>query len=301
MTDKPDSTPTVIYILGAGASGTTVLSMMLGAHPEAVCVGEMSRIDEWLAWDKPDSSGEPMSRSELWRELAADREDGQLGIHRSDRPVPTQPPRGRGQNTQVLHRILKGRETPAEDQLFTDIVARNLAIYRHVSSRSGAKVIVDSSKDLLRLHYLLASGMFSVVPVWMVRNGLAYVESKKRRGGRAPLSTMRWIGLNRRVESHWRRFRLGQSGTHLSYESFVKDPESNLTKIVESAGLAWDPAMLNYHERVQHLIAGSPHRFEPKPLSDFNKNVSNLSFTDRASFTMMGGPYWNRRFGAGSG
>ncbi len=59
----------VIYILGAGSSGSTLLSLLLGAHSRMVNVGEISHIDRYRALDLNCGCGERVSKCSFWSKV----------------------------------------------------------------------------------------------------------------------------------------------------------------------------------------------------------------------------------------
>src|SRR5690606_6059257 len=65
-TDEPTRVDTAC-ILSAGHSGSTLLNLMLGGHPEAVAVGEITHLPKNLALNTPCQCGVPVGECGFWQ------------------------------------------------------------------------------------------------------------------------------------------------------------------------------------------------------------------------------------------
>lgn len=283
-TGTADHTPCVVYIFGAGNSGSTLLSMALGAHSQAVGVGELSRIDQFRAYDMDCSCGEPLSKCDLWGQVSTDTTIAPLT------------------STSSMYKLLRGKNwSPllAADPHALSIMQRNLDEYREIASASKKPVIVDSSKDLFRLAYLYRSGKIRLVPVYLVRDGRAYIDSMKRRGFGAIWSLPRWIRKNLAAARVYKLLRPKDRGIRLDYHEFTQNPEGVLRHICDLAGMEYESGMLDYHAHTAHNIAGTRTRTSPKPIEPRTEWKKRLSIFDKLVFTLAGGHYFNRCFGVG--
>ena len=57
------------YILSAGRSGSTLLSRMLGAHPETFAVGEISHLPKNIALNTTCMCGSPVRECPVWNSV----------------------------------------------------------------------------------------------------------------------------------------------------------------------------------------------------------------------------------------
>lgn len=272
--------PVVIYIIGAGNSGTTLLSMVLGAHPQMVSVGELSQLDRYCAFDSLCTCGEPVSRCSFWTRINDD----------SKSRFPLNPTSSLSQL--LLHRGSILRHDPHCASVFS----RNTELYEKISEVSGRPVIVDASKSPLRLYYLFRSGQIQLIPVYIARDGRAYMDSAKRRGGHAISAYFRWIRHNLVALTVLKRMRPGERMLHINYSEFTQAPALYLKEICKQAGLDYDAAMLNYHEQTFHNISGMRTRFALEPIKPNEAWQERLSVFSRALFALLGGHYFNRRF-----
>ena len=278
MAQTISHTPQIIYILGAGNSGSTLLSMALGAHSRVLSVGELSALDRYLRSDLSCTCGVPLSRCEFWGHV-------DLG----SAYVPLRPLISE-RSTHMSKRILQ------HDALFHLTVQRNLDIYHEVSERSGCPVVVDSSKDNIRLYYLALSGRFRLLPIRLVRNGLAYIDSKRRRGRGFITSFRRWSRMNTNAVTTLRRLRLMDSALTVSYDEFASSPGEVLAKICERVGLAFEPQMVDLSGQLFHNIAGTPGRFDAGIISPRDEWRARTGPITRARFGLCGGYRANAHF-----
>ncbi len=59
----------IIYLMGAGRSGTTALATFLGNSKEVLTVGEMHQFFEHIADNKACSCGEPLEKCSFWSKV----------------------------------------------------------------------------------------------------------------------------------------------------------------------------------------------------------------------------------------
>jgi hypothetical protein len=173
----------VVYILSASHSGTTLMAMLLGAHPQACTIGELKLenlgdIDSYRC-----SCGAPIISCDFWARIQKGMRDQQCDFTLSDpgTSVYKCPGRYPGRFLVPLHR---GRllETTRDVALsISPTWRRHLARVKHnyralvttTLEVTGAQVLVDSSKQALQLKYLLQIPGLDVRVLWFVRDGRA--------------------------------------------------------------------------------------------------------------------------------
>ena len=57
---------TLIYIIGRGSSGSTLLAQILGSHSRIFCAGELWQLPSYAKQDKICSCGNVFSKCEVW-------------------------------------------------------------------------------------------------------------------------------------------------------------------------------------------------------------------------------------------
>lgn len=279
---------TIIYIIGAGSSGSTLLSMALGAHNDFFSAGELSRIEQYTAYNKECSCGATFNDCDLWQDV--------MSANEMSTPGPISPHAG----AYALFRGAGWGPLIQKDPHAQQVMKKNQALYQAIGNASQCDVIVDASKDLSRLAYLYRSGVFRIVPVYLVRDGRAYISSMKKSGYGPARATVRWISKNLASKRIFKLLRPGDHGLHTSYEAFTNNPESILKSLCKMAGYDFDVNMLKFYESDHHNIAGSAGRQSPSPITPQNNWKTKLNLFDRLVFTLMGGHMFNWLFGAGT-
>lgn len=68
--NKTSKMQKVLYIAGYGRSGSTILDVILGNHPDVISAGELTYlVDEWHAPERRCACGSPYTNCSFWREL----------------------------------------------------------------------------------------------------------------------------------------------------------------------------------------------------------------------------------------
>jgi len=273
----------VVYILGAGNSGSTLLSMVLGAHNDIFSVGELSKIYKFARENLLCTCGESFSSCEFWNEVVSSIDLESLDIR----------PRSRLKEI-ILAEYLRTINCHESPHFFS----RNITLYEKVFSVVKAPVLVDSSKDLSRFFYLFDNPYFHIVPLYVVRDGRAYIDSYLRRGGTSPLkATLKWIRMNLLTEAILKRLKIDYKQFRIEYESFTKNPALILNRICQLIGVDYEEEMCAYYNHVFHNIAGFRGRFDLRPIKTKNKWRDRISVSSKITFFLLGGHYFNSRFG----
>jgi hypothetical protein len=260
-------TPTVIYVAGMGRSGTTLLAILLGAQQEVFGGGELRRY--WQGLSTPGwlcGCGQTVAECEFWRGVrgsvsTADAAD-------SARMLDLQRRRLRLRPRQMLS---LRRDTAGDGARWCRDYARAVdELYRAVAVASGARIVVDSSKELPDGYLLSRLSELDFRVVHMVRDPRAVVHSFARsvptpqphrellpQGGTLATAA-KWDVRNVCAERMFRR--LGDRYSRVSYEDLVADPASALESIVRPLGLS-GPVLTDGLSSPNHTFSGNPRRF----------------------------------------
>lgn len=236
----------IVYIVGAGRSGSTVLDTVLGNHPEAVSVGELSNVHR-SAWINNEfcACGTPAMDCEFWSEVR-------------DRWLSATPGASVEEYLRLRDRFERFRSgalwrTEAAS-LFRSVAARRYleqtrTLLESIATASGRRVIVDSSKTPLRARWLARLPGIELSLVHLVRDSRAVAWSRKKALARdveagvqhdlasrpAWYSVVYWTVSNL-LAARLRR-RMGDRGVLVRYEDFVEDPATELMRIGDACGL----------------------------------------------------------------
>lgn len=265
--------PVLLYLGGAGRSGSTLLERLLSAVPGVAGLGEVVHLPlRGLVEGQACACGDELASCPFWGEVGReafggwDQVDGEAWArlqHRVDR-----------------NRHLPLLAVPARARFRRDLadhVDRLDRLYQAAARVSGASVLVDSSKHASTAFALRHLGTVDVRIVHLVRDsrGVAYSWTKEvarpEAGDRAlmprysPASSAAW----------WDAFNLalallpvtGTPVTRLRYEDLVARPAPHLHDLLRSTGAALDPGWDAFltddgaHLGSSHSIAGNPMRF----------------------------------------
>ena len=273
-------TPTdikVLYILGWGRSGSTIIDNLLGEVDGFFSAGELTYLwQRGLIEGRRCGCGALLRECEVWSSAlnAAFGDGGGNGLD------PKEVVRWQREAVRVRQswRVLRQQEWPTGWGALDAYVGVLGRIYPALSEVTGARVIVDSSKrpsDAAALR--LVAGVTPYF-VHLVRDPRAVAYSWRRRkeqpdrdrpaelAQHGPIdSTISWVVWNLAAEALRSRAPAERSLV-VRYEDFVASPRGTLGTIVELAGEP--PASLPFkQERVaqlsgNHTASGNPSRFK---------------------------------------
>jgi hypothetical protein len=252
----------ILYIAGAGRSGSTVLARLLGQQPGWFDGGEIFRFPENLIHEAICGCGAPFRSCPIWSQVLAQAFGG------ADRLDP-QALSWRHQPVKNRHLLLSSRRR-VDDRVrrtMTPYLEAIEAFYRSIAAVTGAAVIVDSSKSPLHGLFLELTGAVDLRVIQLVRDPRAVAYSTARRvkpGQRnqsffASLHT--WVRWNHLSSSLW------SGGGRvpymlLRYEDFVRRPRETLAAITALVGeeAGWDRFVTgdrDLHLEPTHHVSGN--------------------------------------------
>jgi hypothetical protein len=269
--------PTVLLVMSASRSGSTVLCNLLGQSTGGFGVGELHRLWDADAFaNRMCSCGELVSQCSVWRPiLEACYGSAEPSVLR---PIFAEIQRHRDACTRVRHMpALFQRLSPALRVHRRHYLDALEAVYSAIHKITGCRVVVDASKLPAYASVLLDSTTLDVRVVFLVRDARATAFSWRRRKSMAvrgrtfttaqyglPASAREWLITN------WAADRLAAGLSRdrclrLRYEDLMRQPQRSLAQIARLAGLderalplcGPDQACLS----TAHLIAGNQNRF----------------------------------------
>lgn len=266
----------VLYIGGAGRSGSTLLERRLSQGHDCVCVGELRWIwDRGLRQNQLCSCGSPFHDCSFWQEIFAEAFGG-MDTPEVDGVLSRQQRLDRFRYVPPLMvRRLRSRafqaRLDAHGATLTDL-------YAAIARISGRTVVVDSSKSATYAYILAALPTVELKLLHLVRDsrGVAFSWSRKRQRPEAHdhvqymprfsprRAAMIWLKVNLLLSLLRRRLR---RETLLRYEDYTIDG-----KLVDRAcsilGVAppEDRSVATGGRSLPtwHSMSGNPLRFEPQ-------------------------------------
>ena len=227
-----DVPPPAPFVVGVGRSGTTLLRLMLDAHPQMAIPPETHFIPELIARARL-----RVSADELVSEIVAARNWDDFGLDADG---------------------LRARVAALGEARAAPILRVFYSLYaeRHGKPRWG-----DKTPIYVKRMRLIADVLPEARFVHLIRDGRDVALSRRRRGmgeGK-PIAAAaeRWrrrITLARRQAQ-----RLRGRYLELRYEDLVEEAEPCLRRVCEHCELDFDPAMLAHHERAAERLTELGH------------------------------------------
>jgi hypothetical protein len=219
--------PPAPFIVGVGRSGTTLLRLMLDAHPELTIPPETHFVPELIE----ECAGRPRSPEQLVEIISSARQWGDFGLERDE---------------------LAARFRSADPLDAGNALRAFYGLYRERigKPRWGDKtpIYVES---MLEIQGALPEARF----VHLIRDGRDVALSRMRRALGEPPPVWR-IAENwkRRIETARQDAAELPHYLEIRYEDLVRETEPTLRAVCEYSELPWDPAMLEYHHRAEERL-----------------------------------------------
>jgi hypothetical protein len=225
----------IAFILGTGHCGSTLLDLILSSHSRAFGLGELrslARSDRFFRFEAPVSNISGFDDTFWTRETVRAVEPFFRALSLPRR---------------VLARLL-----PATDR-------RRADLYRYLFERTGADVLVDSSKGARWFRQFLRGRPDDIdgYAILLRRDPRAVVNSYYRKYPDQGVETLarqhkrQWDGLTEFMSTH-----TGPK-LELSYETLASEPEAVARRACEFLGLDFEPSMLEFWRHEHHHIAGN--------------------------------------------
>jgi hypothetical protein len=274
----PGDEVTVLSVVGAGRSGTTVLASILGEVPGCAGAGEI----RWL-WERgvlagrPCGCGEKPSECPVWSRVIERclSTPGPDGVPPSvEAIVAAQRVLGESRNHRRVLRSAAGAEQDWEAlRLVRHVTGIAVRTYAEVT---GASVVIDTSKRPVDAavmaqvdgvdHYVLhvLRDPRAVAYSWRRAKSFSIGEETRTMGTRRlPSTVRRWLASAIETEAlrrhlpprHWLRLR---------YEDFCAEPVGSMDRVLSMMGVEGRPPFedaATVRLRPNHIVAGNPSRF----------------------------------------
>ncbi|MCS4194425.1 hypothetical protein GGP50_002651 [Salinibacter ruber] len=261
----------LVYITSNGYSGTTLLDLLLGAHPHLWTLGEAQN----LPWElqnprSPCGCGQPIEKDDFWQavvdDIPVETEGYHIGYFRNARQV------GKVLRWRLLPDLLRGNVSQGWRAAVSEYGKKNARYFRVVQGeaedRTGQNIdwLVDNSKDPYRLFWLQQSRRFRVRAIHLIKDPRAFVYSVLKRRESYTLRhviryTARWIVENI-IISRVLRSMFTKDVTRITYDELALRPKNTLQSIGEWVGIEYDPDLVStFREYDNHAISGNMMRW----------------------------------------
>jgi Sulfotransferase family len=244
----------VVFIASLSHSGSTLLDLMLNAHPNVVSVGELKQLGRFARFEKPGRrlrctcGAKSLFDCDFWGRVSALTEA-------------------------VVGRTIRDLNVENYDDL-ESFERDNVAVFRAIAEVSGKNYVVDSSKQVERLERLMAIDALEVIPIFLLRDPKGQMCSAQKR----PIGFVKLI--ENYVRTNRRIYHLLRNRPHavVHYEELVREPEATLQSLMHQLGLAFDQSQMQWASHVRHNVGGNGMR---------RRDTSELKLDERWR------EYWN--------
>jgi hypothetical protein len=256
----------VLYIMGHGYSGSTLLTFLLGNHPEIATIGELgiaprakTRPEEFLC-----SCRAPIRDCGFWRRVGREMAERGHPFDVWDADLDFRA-RGGGLADVILRAVQRGpiletarnvgvRVVPAAGRELSRTLDRIESLAEVVTGIKECSTFLDSSKRPERAVFMRRVPSFDLKVIHLVRDGRAVSFSSMKNLGIGPEQAAdSWVGDNRASEQALRWFPKGRL-LRVRYEDLCADPPGTLRRIHRFAGVTPGNGHVALDKDGQHVI-----------------------------------------------
>jgi len=209
----------IIYLLGAGRSGTTLLATILNSHPHIHTLGEMHQFLDYYRNNKPCACGQPLDGCEFWAPIVSALNKMKPWSQEEQDYI------AKCENHAQIPRLLLFRKPNLKYLQSQETIFQ--IIFRHLP----APMALDSSKYLARYILLSRSRGLELKGIYLVRDvrGVIHSFSKRVQTQRSAWSSIIYYMLiNTFAEI---LYRLDRKIIKIRYEDLMQDPQSQVESI----------------------------------------------------------------------
>jgi hypothetical protein len=300
--------PVFVSIRTSAYSGATLLSFLLGAHPQIATVGEMNGL---IAREDPEvylcSCGQKIRECDFWKSVGIAMRD--RGFEFDVAHFDTQFILGGPQFIRLLRtgsfrnntldsmRDAMFQAWPGERRQLKALVARNEAFVEAVLAVTGKRVFVDTSKDRLRLSALRRFSRFDIRAVHLIRDVRGVVASRLRRGVGidAREAARQWVKLHQRLQGTLAALPEGKH-IRVRYEDLCQDVQGTLERLYRFCGVDSDARVADFRVAPHHII-GNPMRLVSRSEIRLDERWRSLLTEDQLKEIHREAGMLNRQYG----
>lgn len=316
-----------LFIAGSGHSGSTLLDMLMGGHPQVASLGEAyfiyfnanndapadictcgQHVSDCPQWSSIERAAQEMlgTPGPVLRELivADPRMDTLRSKDGSFRKLPPNEPYPFRSRLHELTMVVGSRRL----RRLLALVSKEVDLHRHVAGNltflydaarvaTDRPVVVDSTKNPGYMKGVWLERNTPMTIATIVRDGRAVCASRMRREGTSmAVAVKAWIAEH--IKRRSALITIPRSAhIKIRYEELCGDPQSVLGEICEALGLSFDERMLDFRQD-RHNLGGNPmrHRRSEVSISRDDRWREELSEEDLRIFARWGGAL-NRSLG----
>ncbi|MBA2490239.1 MAG: sulfotransferase [Gammaproteobacteria bacterium] len=225
----------VVFIMGPGHCGSTLLDLLLGSHSQSFSLGELNRLGSLIdarAGEYQKICGVCVRECDFWNRRA-------------------------GMAILKIYFSQKNRLRSALGRAAQNIYNP----YKLISRWSGTRVLIDSSKNPSWVKRRMAPRhtwrRIEPYLIYMCRDGRGVVNSYYRKYPERGMTKVieNWKEQITTMNAFYDRFPHGKTRVH--YEALASQPEHVVRAICQSLGIEYEKGMLRYWEHEHHHVMGN--------------------------------------------
>jgi hypothetical protein len=295
--------PLLLYIASDVRSGSTLLDLLLGGHPQIVSVGEIQYLNSHFrregigySWQWLCTCGERFDVCPFWSIV------NKITENKLKTPLTDLDTKVNRTNATFPLTMLSDRSLGYLARYYSPIgqnlnAAKNCwEIIDIIHTITDKPVIVDSSKTAEQLRFLYRFRPASIRMIYLIRDGRGVVYSKMNRvRDSVSKASKSWVLENVKIFLIMTKLPKTQR-LILRYEDLCRSPEITIGKVIDFINVP--SQQIEFSKTERHNVGGSPHRFN---YSDTTIRLderwrNGLSPRDLKVFACVGG-WLNRLMG----
>ncbi|MGE0480110.1 MAG: sulfotransferase [Phycisphaerae bacterium] len=296
----------LVYVLSPGHSGSTLLGLLIGAHPQVATVGEVKVVPASFHGAETCACGAPMTQCAFWmrvngklQERGLDLRSERFQVHARggagaiERIATSQVREGLGEalRTMLLH------AWPPVGAVWRRLRGANVALVDSVCEAARRPVFLDTSKDASRLRFLAETRAFDLRVLHLIRDGRAVAYSLIKKGTPAQSAARDWVHEHEQARRLYRAWADPQrTWMQVSYERLCEDPTGALAAMCGFIGIPYDPRMLEFREWESHILGNRMRLNSDHTIALDTSWQENLGDADLATVSRVTAEL-NRSFG----
>jgi len=262
----------VVFILGSGHCGSTLLDLLLDSHSKIVGVGEIAT----LTPNSLCACGQVAHECNFWNNIINWKGDYSFKIYRSKL------------NFLLSRNIFVSPQRPHKKISLNDYIKKSEKVFAQILVNTGTRVIVDSSKNVNRAELLSKSKNIEPIFIHLVRDGRAVVWSYMKKYNKFLPFAWKWAAENLKIEVLKRRNQAKY--IYINYSDLCRNPEKVLKRILNVLELKFEPQMLDFRKNKHHQIGGNRMKFSgSSQIKEDKEWRKKMPFSKRFIFNILFG------------
>lgn len=276
----------LIYIVGFGRSGSTVLDILIGSHNQVFPCGELINLIHSFSNGEYCACGKKVFDCRFWSKVVSrwilkqNLSEGDVRLFAKLDRLYGHPKSIRAWMTAFFPRITNQHRW----------YLKNLGVLlKEIKLASGETIITDSSKSPVRLLQIAHVWEGELIPIHLVKHPAGVIDSLSKtqkadleKGVQKDLKSkseirtaLLWTVINRLTECVVNRVR--EQGARIRYEDFVAEPQKTVKVILDD---------FDYHPPLatQHICAGNRLRMSKDGCINIKNHLRNQGLEKKSGF-----------------